>query len=93
MTAHAVPPVRSFSVRASLLQRAAGHDARERADDLAGCVNKLTDRPVCIGYTGRMRTQLSDDAWASLAKSLDVEEAALKAVAAVEAAGCRLPAR
>ena len=34
-----------------------------------------------------MRTQLSDDAWASLAKSLDVEEAALKAVAAVEAAG------
>ena len=60
---------------------------RERSGDLAGCVNKLTDRPVCMGYTVGMRTQLSDDAWASLAKSLDVEEAALKAVAAVEAAG------
>ena len=60
---------------------------RERSGDLAGCVNKLTDRPVCMGYTVGMRTQLSDDAWASLAKSLDVEEAALQAVAAVEAAG------
>jgi len=60
---------------------------RGRSAYLAGCVNKLTDRPVCIGYTIGMRTQLSDDAWASLAKSLDVEEAALKAVAAVEAAG------
>jgi len=55
---------------------------RGRSAYLAGCVNKLTDRPVCIGYTIGMRTQLSDDAWASLAKSLDVEEAALKAVAA-----------
>jgi hypothetical protein len=34
-----------------------------------------------------MRTQVSDEAWASLAKSLDVEEAALRAVATVESAG------
>lgn len=34
-----------------------------------------------------MRTQISDDAWAKLARSLDVEEAVLRAVAAVEAQG------
>jgi hypothetical protein len=34
-----------------------------------------------------MSTQLSDQAWTDLAKALDVEEAALKAVAAVETAG------
>jgi hypothetical protein len=34
-----------------------------------------------------MSTQLSDETWARLAKSLDVEEAALRAVATVESAG------
>src|SRR5688572_29863395 len=34
-----------------------------------------------------MTTQVSAEAWTSLARALDVEEAALKAVATVEAAG------
>src|SRR5215207_8348980 len=34
-----------------------------------------------------MSTQLSDETWARLARSLDVEEAALRAVATVESAG------
>jgi hypothetical protein len=54
---------------------------------LEGCVNKLTDPDPSVGYTGGMRTQVSDEAWERLAKSLDVEAAALKAVATVEAAG------